>query len=59
MTFRLPGTGIALSLWALALPAWGHAPELTQPTAQRLAAGATPPVIDGRLDDPAWLDAPA
>ncbi|HEY8878559.1 MAG TPA: carbohydrate binding family 9 domain-containing protein [Roseateles sp.] len=54
MNFRLLGSG----LLALALPAWGNAPELTQPTALRLAAGEAAPVIDGRLDDPVWQRAP-
>jgi len=54
MSFRLLGPG----LLALALPAWGNPPELHQPAALRLAAGATPPVIDGRLDDDAWQRAP-
>ena len=54
MTFRLFGPG----LLALALPAWGNAPELPYPTALRLTAGEAPPVIDGRLDDPAWRQAP-
>lgn len=53
MRFRLLG----LALLALALPAWpqsgpGH------PTALRLAPGQAAPVIDGRLDDAAWLRAP-
>lgn len=54
MTFRLLGSG----LLALALPAWGNAPELSHPTALRLAAGEAAPVIDGRLDDAAWQRAP-
>ena len=55
MTFRLPGLG----LLALALPAWALDPgSLPRPTALRLAAGDAPPVIDGRLDDPAWQRAP-
>ncbi|NCT84219.1 MAG: carbohydrate binding family 9 domain-containing protein [Comamonadaceae bacterium] len=54
MTFRrlVPG------LLALALPAWGHAPEPQHPTALRLAASDAVPVIDGRLDDAAWQRAP-
>ena len=58
MTFRLPGSGLALSLCALALPAWGNAPELAHPTALRLATGEVAPVIDGRLEDAAWQRAP-
>ncbi|MDR7270306.1 hypothetical protein J2X20_002964 [Pelomonas saccharophila] len=54
MNFRLLGSG----LLALALPAWGNTPELTQPTALRLAAGEARPVIDGRLDDAAWQRTP-
>ena len=54
MTFRLFGPG----LLALALPAWGNAPELQYPTALRLTAGEATPVIDGRLDDTAWRRAP-
>ena len=54
MTFRLFGPG----LLALALPAWGIAPEPSHPTALRLSAGDTPPTIDGRLDDAAWQRAP-
>lgn len=54
MSFRLLGPG----LLALALPAWGSAPELQHPSALRLAAGEAAPVIDGRLDDAAWLRAP-
>jgi len=57
MTFRLLGPG----LLALALPAWGNAPALSpsaHPTALRLAPGEAAPVIDGRLDDPAWQRAP-
>ncbi|MFT7775712.1 carbohydrate binding family 9 domain-containing protein [Roseateles sp.] len=54
MTFRLFGPG----LLALALPAWGNAPELQYPTALRLTAGEATPVIDGRLDDAAWRRAP-
>jgi len=54
MTFRLLGSG----LLALALPAWGNAPELQHPTALRLASGEAQPVIDGRLDDAVWLRAP-
>lgn len=50
MTFRPLGLG----LLALALPAWAH-----NPTALRLAAAEAPPQIDGRLDDAAWLRAPA
>lgn len=58
MTFRLLGSGMALGLCALALPAWGNAPELQHPSALRLAAGAATPAIDGRLDDAAWQRAP-
>lgn len=54
MTFRLLGPG----LLALALPAWGQAPEPRHPTALRLAAAEAAPVIDGRLDDDAWRRAP-
>ena len=54
MSFRLLGLG----LLALALPVWGDAPERLRPTALRLAAGEATPVIDGRLDDAAWLRAP-
>jgi hypothetical protein len=59
MTYRLLGPGLASSLCALALHAWGHAPELPHPTALRLAPGESVPAIDGRLDDAAWLRAPA
>ncbi|WP_422018503.1 carbohydrate binding family 9 domain-containing protein [Roseateles sp.] len=59
MTYRLLGPGLASSLCALALHAWGHAPELLHPTALRLAPGESVPAIDGRLDDAAWLRAPA
>ena len=48
MRFPLLGLGLC----ALALPAWA-----SQPTALRLAGG-NPPVIDGRLDDDAWQQAP-
>lgn len=58
MTFRLLGPGLALGLCALALPAWGNAPELAHPTALRLTTGEAAPVIDGRLDDTAWQRAP-
>lgn len=58
MIFRLLGSGMALGLCALALPAWGNTPELQHPTALRLAAGEATPVIDGQLDDAAWLRAP-
>lgn len=53
MTFRLLGA----ALLALALPAWAH-DSPARPTALRLAAGAAAPVIDGRLDDSAWQQAP-
>ncbi len=49
MTFRLLGLG----LLALALPTWAD-----HPVALRLAAGTTAPAIDGRLDEPAWQQAP-
>lgn len=52
MTFRLLGLGLC----ALALPAWAQSPA--HPTALRLAAGDAAPLIDGRLDDAAWLRAP-
>ncbi|MGM9481585.1 carbohydrate binding family 9 domain-containing protein [Roseateles sp. NT4] len=58
MTFRLLGSGFALGLCTLALPAWANAPELQHPTALRLAVGEAAPVIDGRLDDAAWQRAP-
>lgn len=51
MTFRLLGLGLV----ALALPAWAH----DNPAALRLATTDAPPQIDGRLDDDAWLRAPA
>jgi len=54
MNFRLLGSG----LLALALPAWGNAPDLPHPSALRLASGDAVPVIDGRLDDAAWQRAP-
>jgi hypothetical protein len=50
MTFRLLGLGML----ALALPAWAHEAPL-HPRALRVAAA---PTLDGRLDDPAWLQAP-
>ena len=53
MRFRLLGLG----LLALALPAWPQS-GLHQPTALRVAPGEAVPVIDGRLDDGAWLRAP-
>ncbi|MFG6467478.1 DUF5916 domain-containing protein [Roseateles sp. BYS87W] len=60
---------LRLGLLALATPwcAWAQSPlqgthatatALTQPTAWRLPAGEAPPVLDGRLDDPAWQRAP-
>lgn len=51
MTLRLCGLGFALGL-ALGAPA--HTAPLANPTALRLPANEAPPVIDGRLDDPAW-----
>lgn len=53
MRFRLLGLG----LLALALPAWPQSGP-AHPTALRLAPGETAPVIDGHLDDAAWLRAP-
>lgn len=55
MRFPLLGLGLC----ALALPGWAAspAPSPTHPTALRLAGGNAP-VIDGRLDDPAWQRAP-
>ncbi|MBY0364832.1 MAG: carbohydrate binding family 9 domain-containing protein, partial [Burkholderiaceae bacterium] len=55
MTLRLCGLGFALGL-ALGAPA--HTAPLANPTALRLPANEAPPVIDGRLDDPAWQRAP-
>ncbi|MFX7883301.1 hypothetical protein ABTK06_20175, partial [Acinetobacter baumannii] len=52
---RLCGLGFALGL-ALGAPA--HTAPLANPTALSLPANEAPPVIDGRLDDPAWQRAP-
>ncbi|MCE4557404.1 carbohydrate binding family 9 domain-containing protein [Pelomonas cellulosilytica] len=55
MRQRLSGLGLAL---ALALPADAQPASPAQPTALRLAAGDTPPTLDGRLDDAVWRRAP-
>lgn len=57
MTSQLRGLGLALGL-LLSLPVQATTPATPHPTALRLAPGDAPPIIDGRLDDPAWQRAP-
>lgn len=57
MTSQLHGLGLALGL-LLSLPVQAVPLAPPSPTALRLAPGDAPPVIDGRLDDPAWQRAP-
>lgn len=57
MTSQLCGLGLALGL-LLSLPVQAVPLAPPSPTALRLAPGDAPPVIDGRLDDPAWQRAP-
>jgi hypothetical protein len=57
MTSHLCGLGLALGL-LLSLPVQATSLATPHPTALRLAPGDAPPVIDGRLDDPAWQRAP-